>query len=300
MGAREFGKARQRYHSLQYRAGRANCCGRYDGHGGAKMVSGNGLSSIAEPLDGLRGQFSIATTKALPPPQFCPSHPGFLEEDDLSQYPHRIAIVEDSMLLREGLVRLIEEAGFFVAGAFADGDKFKQALPTLELDLVVMDVRMPPTFTDEGLKVAIALRQERPRFPVLILSQFVESLYAQELFADGQGFLGYLLKDRVVAIDAFYEAIQKIASGGTVLDPEVVSALLKVRQDPLQSLTPRERDVMGAMAEGLTNAAIALRFDISAGTVEKHISTIFSKLGLFDDQQEHRRVLAVLAWLRGH
>ncbi|MDP2782918.1 response regulator transcription factor [Devosia sp.] len=218
----------------------------------------------------------------------------------MSKHPQQIAIVEDSVLLREGLVRLIEEAGFIVAGAFADGDEFTQALPTLELDLVVMDVRMPPTFTDEGLKVAIALRQERPKFPVLILSQFVESLYAQELFADGQGFVGYLLKDRVVAIDAFYEAIERIVSGGTVLDPEVVSTLLKARQDPLQSLTPRERDVMGAMAEGLTNAAIARRFDIGAGTVEKHISTIFSKLGLFDDQQEHRRVLAVLAWLRGH
>lgn len=217
----------------------------------------------------------------------------------MSDQSLRIAIVEDSVLLREGLVRLIEEASFVVAGAFADGDEFMRALPKLELDLAIMDVRMPPGFTDEGLKLAIALRQERPRFPVLILSQFVEKVYAQELLADGQGFVGYLLKDRLVDIDTFYDSIQRIVSGGTVLDPEVVSGLLKGGQNPLQSLTPRERDVLGAMAEGLTNAAIALRFDIGAGTVEKHISTIFSKLGLFDDQQEHRRVLAVLAWLRG-
>lgn len=217
----------------------------------------------------------------------------------MSKQSLRIAIVEDSVLLREGLVRLIEEASFVVAGAFADGDEFMRALPNLELDLAIMDVRMPPSFADEGLKLAIALRQERPRFPVLILSQFVEKVYAQELLADGQGYVGYLLKDRLVDIDTFYDSIQRIVSGGTVLDPEVVSGLLKSGQNPLQSLTPRERDVLGAMAEGLTNAAIALRFDIGAGTVEKHISTIFSKLGLFDDQQEHRRVLAVLAWLRG-
>ncbi len=221
------------------------------------------------------------------------------EENGLSDQSLRIAIVEDSVLLREGLVRLIEEASFVVAGAFADGDEFMRALPKLELDLAIMDVRMPPGFADEGLKLAIALRQERPRFPVLILSQFVEKVYAQELLADGQGFVGYLLKDRLLDIDTFYDSIQRIVSGGTVLDPEVVSGLLKGGQNPLQSLTPRERDVLGAMAEGLTNAAIALRFDIGAGTVEKHISTIFSKLGLFDDQQEHRRVLAVLAWLRG-
>jgi DNA-binding NarL/FixJ family response regulator len=216
----------------------------------------------------------------------------------VSQQPYRIAIVDDSVLLREGLARLIEEVGFVVAGSFVDGDAFRRALPDLELDLVIMDVRMPPDFTDEGLRLAIALRQERPKFPVLILSQFVESLYAQELFADGQGFVGYLLKDRVVAIDTLYDAIHRILAGGTVLDPEVVSTLLSFRQDPLHSLTPRERDVMSAMAEGLTNAAIAARFDIGAGTVEKHISTIFSKLGLFEDQQEHRRVRAVLAWLR--
>lgn len=214
--------------------------------------------------------------------------------------PLRIAIVDDSVLLREGLVSLIEDAGFAIAGSFAHGEEFRQALPDLEFDLVMMDVRMPPSFTDEGLKLAIALRQQRPKFPVLILSQFVESLYAQELFADGQGFVGYLLKDRVVSMDALYDAIQRIVSGGSVLDPEVVSTLLNAHHDPLQSLTPRERSVLGAMAEGLTNSAIADRLDVGAGTVEKHISTIFSKLGLSDDQQEHRRVLAVLAWLRSN
>ena len=212
---------------------------------------------------------------------------------------HRIAIVDDSVLLREGLARLIEEAGFSLVGSFGSGDELAAAMPSLEVDLVVMDVRMPPSFTDEGLKLAIALRRERPRLPVLILSQFVESLYAQELFADGQGFVGYLLKDRLVSIDALYDAIERIIAGGTVLDPEVVSTLINARKDPLRSLTPRERDVLGAMAEGLTNQGIATRFDIGAGTVEKHISEIFSKLGLYDDAKEHRRVLAVLTWLRG-
>lgn len=211
---------------------------------------------------------------------------------------HRIAIVDDSVLLREGLARLIEEAGFALVGSFGSGDELLAALPGLTVDLVVMDVRMPPSFTDEGLKLAIALRRQRRRFPVLILSQFVESLYAQELFADGQGFVGYLLKDRLVSIVALYDAIERIIAGGTVLDPEVVSTLINARQDPLLSLTPRERDVLGAMAEGLTNQGIATRFDIGAGTVEKHISEIFSKLGLYEDAQEHRRVLAVLTWLR--
>lgn len=211
---------------------------------------------------------------------------------------HRIAIVDDSVLLREGLARLIEEAGFALVGSFGSGDELLTALPGLTVDLVVMDVRMPPSFTDEGLKLAIALRRQRRRFPVLILSQFVESLYAQELFADGQGFVGYLLKDRLVSIVALYDAIERIIAGGTVLDPEVVSTLINARQDPLLSLTPRERDVLGAMAEGLTNQGIATRFDIGAGTVEKHISEIFSKLGLYEDAQEHRRVLAVLTWLR--
>jgi DNA-binding NarL/FixJ family response regulator len=213
---------------------------------------------------------------------------------------HRIAIVDDSVLLREGLGRLIEDAGFILAGSFVGGEALMAGFGILKADLVIMDVRMPPTFTDEGLQTAIELRRLYPRFPVLILSQFVESLYAQELFADGQGFVGYLLKDRIVAIDALYDAISRILAGGTVLDPEVVSTLISSRQDPMGSLTPRERDVLGAMAEGLTNQGIANRFDIGTGTVEKHVSVIFSKLGLFEDVEEHRRVLAVLTWLRSN
>jgi DNA-binding NarL/FixJ family response regulator len=212
--------------------------------------------------------------------------------------PHRIAIVDDSVLLREGLARLIGEAGFTLAGAFGDGDELMVALPDLEADLIIMDVRMPPGFTDEGIRLALELRRARPRFPVLILSQFVESLYAQELFADGQGAIGYLLKDRLVSIETLYDAIARILAGGTVLDPEVVSTLINARHDPLKTLTPRERDVLGAMAEGLTNSAIASRYGIGAGTVEKHIGEIFSKLGLFEDATEHRRVLAVLTLLR--
>lgn len=212
----------------------------------------------------------------------------------------RIAIVDDSVLLREGLGRLIEDAGFILAGSFGSGEALMAGLGILEADLIIMDVRMPPTFTDEGLQTATELRRLNPRFPVLILSQFVESLYAQELFADGQGFVGYLLKDRIVAIDALYDAITRILAGGTVLDPEVVSTLISSRQDPMAALTPRERDVLAAMAEGLTNQGIANRFDIGTGTVEKHVSVIFSKLGLLEDVEEHRRVLAVLTWLRSH
>ncbi len=211
---------------------------------------------------------------------------------------HRIAVVEDSVLLREGIVRLIEEARFALAGAFGSGDALIAALPTLEADLIMLDVRMPPSFTDEGVKLAIALRAERPGFPVLILSQFIETIYAKELLADEQGSVGYLLKDRLASIDTLYDAIERIIAGGTVLDPEVVGALITARRDPLMTLTERERDVLGAMAEGLTNRGIAQRFGIGAGTVEKHISEIFSKLGLIEQGHEHRRVLAVLQWLR--
>ncbi|MBJ3783105.1 response regulator transcription factor [Devosia sp. MSA67] len=211
---------------------------------------------------------------------------------------HRIAIVDDSVLLREGLGRLIEEAGFTLAAAFGSGAELLAAMPGLEVDLLIMDVRMPPTFTDEGLRLAIQLRSNTPRLPVLILSQFVESLYAQELFANGQGFVGYLLKDRLVSIDALYDAIERIIAGGTVLDPEVVSTLINARQDPLVWLTSREKDVLGAMAEGLTNQGIANRLNIGLGTVEKHATEIFSKLELNSDTHDHRRVLAVLTWLR--
>lgn len=215
-----------------------------------------------------------------------------------AQQQHRIAIVEDSVLLREGIARLIEEAGFGLAGAFGNGDELLAALPSMEVDLIMLDVRMPPSFTDEGVKLAIELRRSRPGFPVLILSQFIETVYAKELLADSQGAVGYMLKDRLVSIDALYEGIERIISGGTVLDPEVVSALISGRRDPLRSLTQRERDVLGAMAEGLTNRGIAMRFGIGGGTVEKHISEIFSKLSLTEQGHEHRRVLAVLEWLR--
>src|SRR5690606_26969049 len=162
---------------------------------------------------------------------------------------HSIAIVEDSVLLREGIARLIEEAGFRLAGAFGSGDELLEALPGLDVDLVMLDVRMPPSFTDEGVKLAIDLRRKKPGFPVLILSQFIETIYAKELLADGQGYVGYLLKDRLVSIDTLYDGIQRIIGGGTVLDPEVVSALISARRDPLKDLTERERDVLGAMAE---------------------------------------------------
>lgn len=211
----------------------------------------------------------------------------------------RIAIVDDSLLLREGLGRLIEDAGFVVAGTFADGDDLLAALPGLAQDLIVMDVRMPPSFTEEGVRLALDLRRRNGPLPILILSQFVESVYAQELFSNGEGAIGYLLKDRISSIEIIYDAITRIAAGGTVLDPEVVSTLITARKDPLGLLTPRELDVLATMAQGMTNQAIAQALDIGTGTVEKHIATIFSKLDLAEDPHEHRRVLAVLKWLRG-
>ncbi len=170
--------------------------------------------------------------------------------------------------------------------------------PTLEPDAVVLDVRMPPTFRDEGVRAAIELRRRHPRIGILLLSQYVEVAYAQELLAAGTGGIGYLLKDRVVSLDEVREALERVAAGGTVLDPEVVGQLMARRVDPLQSLTTREREVLERMAEGRTNAAIAAALFIGTGAVEKHISAIFAKLGLEEGGGDHRRVLAVIAWLQ--
>lgn len=212
--------------------------------------------------------------------------------------PLRVAIAEDSTLLREGLIRLLAEAGFDTVGAYADAVALGAALDDDRPDIVVMDVRMPPTFRDEGVRAAIAFRQTRPGLPVLLLSQYVETVYAQELLADGGGGVGYLLKDRVSSLDEFSEAIHRLVGGGTVLDPVVVSALFAAQRDPLAALTPREKAVLSAMAEGRTNAAIAQRLHVGVGAVEKHVSAIFQKLNLEDSGSDHRRVLAVLAVLR--
>ena len=210
----------------------------------------------------------------------------------------RVAVADDSVLLREGLVRLLGDAGMDVVGAFGDAEALFAALPGLALDAVVLDVRMPPTFTDDGVRAAVRLRRERPEIAVLLLSQYVELTYATELLAGGAGRVGYLLKDRVVSLDDVRDALTRIAAGGTVLDPEVVAQLMGRRANPLQSLTPRERDVLDLMAQGRTNAAIAERLFIGVGAVEKNVSQIFAKLGLDEAQGDHRRVLAVLTYLQ--
>jgi DNA-binding NarL/FixJ family response regulator len=210
----------------------------------------------------------------------------------------RVAVADDSVLLREGLVRVLVEAGMEVVGSFGDGDALIAALDGLEVDVVVLDVRMPPTFRDEGVRTAIAARSRRPGLGILLLSQYVEVAYARELLSTGSGGVGYLLKDRVASLAELQDAVERIAAGGTVLDPEVVAQLLGRRQDPLTTLTPREHEVLTLMASGRTNAAIATALVIGTGAVEKNVTAIFQKLGLDDSGSDHRRVLAVLAWLQ--
>jgi DNA-binding NarL/FixJ family response regulator len=202
------------------------------------------------------------------------------------------------VLLREGLVRVLEEAGATVVGSFGDADSLLAALPDLNAELLVLDVRMPPTFRDEGVRAAIRARSLQPGIGILLLSQYVEVAYAQELLSSGDGGIGYLLKDRVASLAELDDAVSRIAQGGTVLDPEVVAQLLGRRHDPLASLTPRELEVMALMAEGRTNVAIASALVIGTGAVEKNVTAIFQKLGLEDSGSDHRRVLAVLTWLQ--
>jgi DNA-binding NarL/FixJ family response regulator len=211
--------------------------------------------------------------------------------------PLRVVIAEDSALIREGLARLIIDSGGIVVAKVGDGPALVDAVVRHRPDVSVVDVRMPPTQRDEGLRAAIEARRRVPRTPVLVLSQYVERQYATELLADGAG--GYLLKDRVADIREFMDALRRVAAGGTALDPEVVSQLMVRRQrdDRLDALTPREREVLGAMAEGRTNMGIAALLGISEGATEKHISNIFGKLELPDSENDHRRVLAVLAYL---
>jgi DNA-binding NarL/FixJ family response regulator len=213
----------------------------------------------------------------------------------------RILLAEDSVLLREGLVRLLEEAGHTVVAAVDNADAIVPAVLEHRPDVAVVDVRMPPTFTDDGLRAAVEARQAVPGVGVLVLSQYVEESYARDLLADGRGGVGYLLKDRVQDLDSLVDALDRVASGGTALDPEVVAQLLVTRRvtDPLAALTAREREVLGLMAQGRSNAAIADELVVSAGAVEKHVGNVFAKLGLEPSDTGHRRVLAVLTWLRG-
>src|SRR5512142_2286159 len=211
----------------------------------------------------------------------------------------RVVICEDLALLRDGLKRLLEDNGMEVVAAVDHGDHLVSAALGHKPDVCVVDVRLPPTFRDEGLKAALAAREEQPGLPVLILSQYVEQTYAAELLADGVGGVGYLLKDRVGDVDEFVAAVRRVATGGTVLDPEVVAQILaRRRSSALDDLTPREREVLGLMAEGRSNQAIAENLVVTEGAVEKHVSSIFGKLGLPANEEDNRRVLAVLAYLR--
>ncbi|MDT7692430.1 MAG: hypothetical protein QOI75_1797 [Pseudonocardiales bacterium] len=210
----------------------------------------------------------------------------------------RVVLAEDSVLLREGLIRLIEEAGCQVVAAVGDGPSLVTAVAEHAPDVSVVDIRMPPTHTDEGLRAAVEIRRRAPGAKILVLSQYVEVTYAGDLFADRAGGVGYLLKDRVVDVDELTDALRRVAAGGTVLDPQVVSELFAARRDPLATLTPREREVLDLMAQGCTNTAICRRLVVSEGAVEKHIGNIFGKLGLPPSDSDHRRVMAVLTYLR--
>ncbi len=212
----------------------------------------------------------------------------------------RVVIAEDSILVREGLTRLLGETGIEVAAAVGDAESFLRAVDAEQPDAVVVDVRLPPTFSDEGLRAALVVRQSWPRTGVLVLSQYVEERYATELLSgnrDPEAGVGYLLKDRVGNIAELLDALHRVAAGGSALDPEVVSQLLTRRGHPLDTLTARERQVLALMAEGRSNTAIAAALVVGPGAVEKHISAIFAKLGLPPTDTENRRVLAVLAYL---
>ena len=214
--------------------------------------------------------------------------------------PIRVVIADDSVLLREGLARLLEEFGFEVAAQAGDAEDLLRKVGSHKPDVAVVDVRMPPTHTDEGLRAAHEIRATYPDTGVLVLSQYVEEAYALELLSESTESTGYLLKDRVADVDSFTDAVRRVANGGSALDPEVVALLLgrRRREDPLQSITPREREVLGLMAEGRSNAAIAEALVVTERAVEKHVTSIFSKLDLPPTVEDHRRVLAVLAYLR--
>ena len=214
--------------------------------------------------------------------------------------PIRVVIADDSVLLREGLARLLEESGFDVVGQAGDAEDLMRKVGAHKPDVAVVDVRMPPTHTDEGLRAAHRIRAEQPTTAVLVLSQYVEEAYALDLLSETTESTGYLLKDRVADVESFIDAVRRVADGGSALDPEVVALLLgrRRREDPLSPLTRREREVLALMAEGRSNSSMAGALVVSERAIEKHVTAIFSKLDLPPAAQDHRRVLAVLAFLR--
>ncbi|MEV6646525.1 response regulator transcription factor [Amycolatopsis sp. NPDC051371] len=209
----------------------------------------------------------------------------------------RVVIAEDSVLLRAGVQSLLADVGIETAAAVSNGDDLLVAVREHQPDLVIADVRMPPTFTDEGLRAAIAARKEVPGLPVLVVSQYVEGSYAVDLIAEGTSGVGYLLKERVADVADFLEAVRRVAGGGSAIDPDVVAQMLSRNRDPLERLTARELEVLGLMAQGLSNAAIAKDLVVTQGAVENHISNIFAKLGLEASRDQNRRIRAVLTYL---
>jgi DNA-binding NarL/FixJ family response regulator len=210
----------------------------------------------------------------------------------------RVVIAEDSVLLRAGVQRLLADENIETVAAVDDGDALLVAVSEHRPDLAIVDVRMPPSFTDEGLRAALRAREQQPGLPVLVLSQYVEERYAVELLSGGAGGVGYLLKERVADVAEFVDAVHRVAGGGTCIDQEVIAQLMaRGRRNPIDVLTPREREVLGLMAQGMTNVAIAKSLIVSDGAVEKHVGNIFSKLGLEPSAEEHRRVRAVLTFL---
>lgn len=212
----------------------------------------------------------------------------------------RVVVADDSVLLREGVVRVLEDDGFEVVGQAGDAEDLIRKVGAHRPDVAVVDIRMPPTLTGDGLRAAMKIRKEFPETGVLVLSQYLEESYALELVSESAEGVGYLLKDRVAEIDRFTESVRRVGSGGSALDPEVVSHLLgrRRREDPLEVLTPREREVLGLMAEGRSNGAIAETLVVTERAVEKHVTSIFSKLDLAPAPEDHRRVLAVLTYIR--
>ncbi|HEX7717652.1 MAG TPA: response regulator transcription factor [Marmoricola sp.] len=211
----------------------------------------------------------------------------------------RLVLAEDHALLRDGLIRILEAHGFTILAAVDNAPELDAALADPEADAAVLDVRLHPSFSDEGLRAAISSRQRRPGFPVMVLSQYVEHLYARELLASGDGAVGYLLKDRVADVGEFVDGVRRVIAGGTVIDPEVIASIMaRQREEPVDRLTEREREVLALMAEGRSNAAIASALFVSEKAVAKHTNSIFTKLDLPVDIDDNRRVRAVLAWLR--
>jgi DNA-binding NarL/FixJ family response regulator len=211
----------------------------------------------------------------------------------------RVVIAEDLALLRDGLTRLLRDNGFDVVAAVEDGNALLRVIVTEKPDIAIVDIRLPPTFRDEGVRAALEARRRAPETAILVVSQYVEQTYATELLADGRGGVGYLLKDRVMDVADFVDAVRRVAEGGTALDPEVVAQLFsRGRHGPLEQLTPRELEVLGLMAEGRSNAGIAQALVLTIGAVEKHIASILGKLNLPPSESDHRRVLAVLTYLQ--